>query len=99
MFDPNTIQSVIAAKTKAGVEFALIEATDLAAAANTEASAFGDFAGALTKAKTPDEAMNAAISYNALAFQRATTTLLRAIERGSEYSKGCGHDIRKALGV
>lgn len=99
MFDPKTIQSVIESKAKAGVELALAEATDIATTANAELTAFGEFAGALTKVKTPDEAINAAISYNALAFQRATAVLLRAFERSSDFSKGYGEDLRKAFAV
>jgi hypothetical protein len=99
MFDPKTIQSVIEAKAKAGVELALTEATDIATTANAELSALGEFAGALTKVKTPDEAINAAISYNAHAFQRTTAAFLRAFERGSEFSKGYGEDVRKAFGA
>jgi hypothetical protein len=99
MFDLKTIQSVIEAKAKAGVELALTEATDIATTANAELSAFGEFAGALTKVKTPEEAINAAISYNVLAFQRATAAILRAVERGSDFSKGYGEDVRKAVGV
>ncbi|MCS4088707.1 hypothetical protein [Rhizobium sp. BK176] len=97
MFDLKTIQSVIESKAKAGVELALTEATDIATTTNTELSAFGELAGALTKAKTPDEAINAVISYNALAFQRATAAFLRAVERGSDFSKGYGEDVRKAF--
>jgi hypothetical protein len=97
MFDLKTIQSVIEYKAKAGAELVLAEATDIAMTANAELSAFGEFAGAFGKVNTPDEAINAAISFSALAFQRATAAFLRAFERGSEFSKGYDEDIRKAF--
>lgn len=97
MFDPNKIQTVIAAKTKVGVDLAVAEATEFAALATAEAGKIGDFAGELTKAKTADEAINAVISYNALAFQRITAAFARSVERSVEYSKGYGEDLRKAF--
>ncbi|MCV9964401.1 hypothetical protein OIU34_21160 [Pararhizobium sp. BT-229] len=97
MFDANKIQTVIATKSKAGVDLAVAEVSEFAAIATAEAGKIGDFAGELSKANTADEVVNAVISYNALAFQRITAAFARSVERGAEYSRGYREDVLKAF--
>lgn len=97
MFDTNKIQAVISEKTKAGVDLTIAEAAEFAAIATAEATKIEVFAGDLNKAKTADDAINAVISYNALAFQRATAAFARSVERTMEFSKGYRHDLLKAF--
>ena len=97
MFDTNKIQAVMSDKTKAGVDLAVSESTELATAAAIEVGKIVDFAGELTKANTADEAINAIISYNALAFQRVTATFASSVERAADFSKGYREDVFKAF--
>ncbi|MDW9481903.1 hypothetical protein GOB57_24960 [Sinorhizobium meliloti] len=97
MFDTDKIQAVISTKTKAGIDLAAAEVAELVKAARTEAAKIEVFAGALTKAKTADEAINAAISYNVLAFQRATAAFARSVERSAEFSRGYRSDLLGAF--
>lgn len=97
MFDTNKIQAVISEKTKAGVDLTIADAAELSAIATAEAAKIEVFAGELTKAKTADDAINAIISYNALAFQRATAAFARSVERTMEFSKDYRHELIKAF--
>lgn len=97
MFDHNKIQAVISDKTKNGVDLALAESTELGKVATIELGKIADFAGEFAKAKTADEAVNLAISYNALAFQRVTTAFARSVERVADFSRSYREDVLKAV--
>jgi hypothetical protein len=97
MLNTDRIQAVIATKARVGFDLAATEVAVFTDNATVEFTMFSDLAGELSKAKSADKAINAIISYNALAFQRATTAILRSTERGAEFSRGCREDLRKAF--
>nr|WP_250808590.1 hypothetical protein [Neorhizobium tomejilense] len=75
---------------------AVVEGTTLIEAATQELAALGEFANALGKAKSPDDATNLAISYNTKLFQRFAVGVAKTIERGQVYSTLFQNEVSKA---